>query len=205
MAKADKSRLEEAQEEFQHELERLCDDWWWFLLLGLGMILLGVIALGNAAFTTVTAVVLFGVLLIVAGIGEILTAFWAGRWSGFLLHLLVGVLYLVAGFFVVDVEEAGERQVGVALALTMLLAAMLIVSGIFRVVSAMVLQFPQWGWVLLNGVVSILLGVMIYKQWPASGLWVIGVFIGIELIFNGWTWVATALNLRTLSEELEEA
>ena len=79
------------------------------------------------------------------------------------------------------------------------IAAFLIVSGIFRVATALSLQFNNWGWVLLNGTVSLLLGILIYRQWPTSGEWVIGLFVGIEMIFNGWTWIMVSLSLKRLS------
>jgi uncharacterized membrane protein HdeD (DUF308 family) len=69
-------------------------------------------------------------------------------------------------------------------------------SGVFRIVFALSERFAGWPWVLLNGAVTLMLGFLIYKQWPASGLWVIGLFVGIELIFNGWAWVMLALGLR---------
>jgi uncharacterized membrane protein HdeD (DUF308 family) len=84
-----------------------------------------------------------------------------------------------------------------AIQLTLIIALFLIVSGIFRIVFAVVERFTGWGWVLLNGAVTLFLGMLIYKQWPLSGLWVIGLFIGIDLIFNGWAWIMLAIGLRT--------
>jgi uncharacterized membrane protein HdeD (DUF308 family) len=78
----------------------------------------------------------------------------------------------------------------------LIIAIFLIVSGIFRIVFAVSERFTGWGWVLLNGVVTLFLGMMIYKQWPASGLWVIGIFIGIDLIFNGWAWIMLSIASR---------
>jgi uncharacterized membrane protein HdeD (DUF308 family) len=115
-----------------------------------------------------------------------------------LLHLLVGVLYVLVGFIIID------QPLNAAIELTLLIAIFLMVSGIFRVVFAVAERFAGSGWVLLNGVVTFVLGLLIYKQWPASGLWVIGLFIGIDLIFNGWAWVALALGLRQMTEKLPE-
>ena len=80
--------------------------------------------------------------------------------------------------------------------MTLIIAIFLIISGIFRIVSALSERFTGWGWVLLNGGVSLLLGLLIYKQWPLSGLWVIGLFVGIDLIFNGWAWIMLSLAMR---------
>jgi uncharacterized membrane protein HdeD (DUF308 family) len=178
----------------RHELHAMRKDWWWFLLLGLSLIVLGTAALGSAVFVSEVAVVFFGLLLLAGGIAQVVSAFWTGHWGGFLVNLLVGLLYIVTGFFVVDAPIEG------AIALTLLLSLMFFVSGLVRIVAALTLRFPMWGWSLANGAISVLLGVMIYRQWPAAGLWVIGMFVGIELIFNGWTWVMLAIGLRSLPE-----
>jgi hypothetical protein len=72
--------------------------------------------------------------------------------------------------------------------LTLVLAAAFVVGGVFRIIVALVERFPSWGWVLANGVITVLLGIAIWRQWPASGLWVIGMFVGIDLVVNGVTW-----------------
>ncbi|HUY89370.1 MAG TPA: HdeD family acid-resistance protein [Pirellulales bacterium] len=179
----------------RHELAALQKEWWWFLLLGIGLIVLGTLALGSAVIVSFATVVFLGLLLLAAGIAQTISAFWAGRWSGFLLTMFIGLLYMVAGLFIIN------HPIKSTIELTLMLAFLFIVSGIFRIVTALVLRFPLWGWPLLNGVISVLLGVMIYKQWPASGLVVIGIFVGIELIFNGWAWVMFSLGLKNLPRE----
>jgi uncharacterized membrane protein HdeD (DUF308 family) len=183
-----------------HEKGLLRKYWKWFMALGIAMLILGTIAISWSCIATVTvaATWLFGFFLLAGGIGEIINAFWVGRWSGMLLHLLVGVLYVLVGFIIID------QPLNAAIELTLLIAIFLMVSGIFRVVFAVAERFAGSGWVLLNGVVTFVLGLLIYKQWPASGLWVIGLFIGIDLIFNGWAWVALALGLRQVTEKLPE-
>ena len=86
---------------------------------------------------------------------------------------------------------------GVSLAvLTKFIAIFLIVAGVFRIVSALVARFHDWGWVLLNGAITLFLGLIINRQLPEASLWVIGLFIGIEMIFNGWAWIMLSLGLR---------
>ena len=172
-----------------HELGALRNDWWCILALGISLVVLGVLAMGMSFFVSVVTVAIFGVLLLAGGIAQILSAFWAGRWSGTLLHLLVGILYAVTGYMLVDAPLQS------ALALTLVIACFLLVGGAFRIVAAMLLRFPGWAWVVLNGFVSLMLGLLIYKQWPASGLWVIGLFVGIEMLFNGWVWIMLAFDL----------
>jgi uncharacterized membrane protein HdeD (DUF308 family) len=174
------------------ELRSLRHHWRWFLALGIAMVVLGTIAISYACLAkiTVAATWLFGFLLLASGIGEIVHSFWVGRWSGMLLHLLVGVLYTLVGFMIIDQPESAAVQ------LTLLIAIFLMVGGIFRIVFAVSERFTGWGWVLLNGAVTFMLGLMIYKQWPGSSLWVIGLFIGIDLIFNGWAWIMLSLDAR---------
>ena len=174
------------------EFEALQKHWRWFMALGVAMVVLGFVAISYAciATVTVTATWLFGFFLLAGGIGEILHSFWVGRWSGTLLHLLIGILYVLVGFIIIDQPESAAVQ------LTLLIAIFLMVTGIFRVVFAVSERFAGSGWVMLNGVVTFILGLMIYKQWPASSLWVIGLFIGIDLIFNGWSWIMLSLGLR---------
>jgi uncharacterized membrane protein HdeD (DUF308 family) len=71
------------------------------------------------------------------------------------------------------------------------------VGGLLRVIFSLVVQFPAWPWVLLNGVVDLVLGVLILSGWPESSLWVIGLFVGIDLLFHGWSWMILALTVRT--------
>ena len=85
-----------------------------------------------------------------------------------------------------------------AIALTLIMAIFLIVSGIVRIVVALLERFPGWGWVLLNGAVALLLGLLIRREWPLSGLVVIGLYVGIEMVFNGWYWVMLGIGLKKL-------
>jgi uncharacterized membrane protein HdeD (DUF308 family) len=177
------------------ELAQVRTQWWCFLLLGIVLTVLGALAVGcgvTAIYLSVITVALFGFLLLFGGLAQIVSAFWAGRWSGFLLHVLIGILYVVVGYLIVDAPAAS------AVALTLVLAAYLIVGGVFRIISALATRFHGWGWVLLNGAISVMLGIMIYKGWPSTGLWVIGLFVGIDLMFNGLSWIIFALDLRRM-------
>jgi uncharacterized membrane protein HdeD (DUF308 family) len=175
---------------FRHELVALREHWWWFLLLGIAMIVLGTVALGSSFFVSVVTVVFFGFLLLTGGVIQIISSFWAGRWTGLLLHLLIGILYVITGYMIIDAPVESTVQ------LTLVVALFLLVSGLFRIVASLLLKFHDWGWVLLNGIVTLLLGLLIYKHWPSDGLWVIGLFVGIDMIFNGWAWIMLSLGLR---------
>jgi uncharacterized membrane protein HdeD (DUF308 family) len=166
------------------------------------MVVLGTLAIADpfiTSFTTFAAVLILGFVLMVAGIMQIISSFWAGKWSGMLLHMLIGVLYGVTGYMIVD-------QPGVSmLVLTKFIAIFLIVAGVFRIVTALVTRFNDWGWVLLNGVISLVLGLIINRQMPEAALWVIGLFIGIELLFNGWAWIMLSLGLRRVGRAITAA
>lgn len=171
-------------------LSELRRKWGWFLALGICLILLGSIAIGSAVFFTLASVILFGWLLLVGGILEAVHAFWRKQWSGFFIDLLTGILYVVVGFMVVANPGA------TAITLTLLIAMFLMFGGVFRIVTAIILAYQHRAWLLLHGVINLLLGIAIWRQWPLSGLWVIGLFIGIDMIFNGWSLVMLALMAR---------
>lgn len=181
----------------REERDQLRRSWFAFLALGIVMLLLGSFAIGWACLVTITiaATWLFGALLVAGGIIEIFHAFSAARWSGTLLHILIGVLYGVVGLVILD--RPGES----AIVLTRIIAIFMIVAGLFRVLFPLVQRFPGWGYVAVNGVVTFMLGLLIYAEWPASGLWFIGLYLGIEMIFNGWAWIALGLALRSLPAE----
>ena len=173
--------------------EELRRNWGWFLALGILLIVLGTTALGASVAMTIASVMLFGWLLIIGGVLEAIHAFWRVRgWGGVFIDLLSGILYVVVGFMMV-------ANPGVAaVTLTLLIALFLMLGGIFRIVVALMLQFPHRGWLVLHGLINLLLGIAIWRQWPLSGLWVIGLFIGIDMIFNGWSLVMLGLAARKI-------
>lgn len=176
------------------EMQGLRSSWGWFLALGALMVVMGTFAISWACIVTITelAVMFFGFMLLAGGFAEIIGAFSAAKWGGTLFHVLIGVLYVVAGFVLIDQPAISAIQ------LTLVAAIFLMVGGVFRIISALADRFPGWGWVLLNGVVTLMLGILIYKGWPETGLWAIGLFIGIEMIFNGWAWIMLAFALKSL-------
>lgn len=177
---------------FRAELENMRGNWGWLLLLGIALIILGVLAIGSPYIVTFAAAVTFAVLLMIGGGVELASAFYARKWSGVFLHLLFGVLYFVIGLFM------ARHPIQTAAAMTLFLAIMFTVGGLFRIVGALASQFPQWGWTLVNGVITLILGIMIWYEWPESSFWVIGLFIGIDLIFTGWSWVMLGLAVKSL-------
>jgi uncharacterized membrane protein HdeD (DUF308 family) len=160
------------------------------LILGLVSVIVGILAISSGFIATMASVVVFGWLLLIEGIVEVIHAILVRNLKGFALHLLAAALYLIVGLFML------EDPVRAAAVLTLLLAAAFFVGGVLRIIFSLVLQFHSWGWVLLNGVVDLVLGVMIWREWPESSLWVIGLFVGIDLLFHGWSWIILAMSVR---------
>src|SRR5947209_770528 len=174
--------------------EELRRTWGWLLALGVALVVLGVLALSWSVLTTLASVVFFGWLLVVGGVLAVVHAFLRRRWGGFFLELFAGILYTVVGLMVV------ANPAATAVALTLVISVFLMVGGVFRILTALTARFHHWVWVLLNGVVSLALGLMIWRQWPWSGLWVIGLFVGIDMIFYGWSLVMLAVAVRRLPQ-----
>jgi uncharacterized membrane protein HdeD (DUF308 family) len=171
--------------------ESLQEIWVFLLGMGIALMILGVVTIGSSLIATLATVLVFGILLLLGAIFQVVTALWGRTWRGFFLHLLAGVLYLIAGVFMI------ENPVETAMWLTLLVAACLLVGGILRIVLSVIEQFDGWGWMLLNGVISVVLGVAIWRQWPLSGHWVIGLFVGIEMLFSGLSWLMLGLAVRS--------
>src|SRR3954467_14129282 len=159
-----------------HGLRRL-----WLCLVGLGiaLIVLGFAAIGAPVVATFTTVTLFGILLLVGAGVELVSLVWVRRWGTFFHHVLSGLLYLFMGAILLERPGLG------AAGYTLLLALFLVASGVARVAYALSHGGPGRGWTVLSGVVSFLLGVMIWRDLPEAAFWVIGTFLGIELVFNG--------------------
>jgi len=188
----------------RHELHELKSKWWCFLLLGVALVLFGIFALSMSFWIGLAQMFIIGAVLMIGGVVQLVTSFWAGKWSGTLLSLLVAIFYIAVGYLIID------NPAKAAAIFFVVTAAMLIVSGIFRIVVALQTRSRDWGWTMLSGVVSLALGVVIYRvirysqehdQGPEKYLMLVGLFIGIELIFNGWTWVMLSLGLRTSSDD----
>jgi uncharacterized membrane protein HdeD (DUF308 family) len=176
------------------EFHHLRSHWWWFLLLGVLLVICGTIAVVSPMFSTFVAIDVLAVLFLIAGVATIVSSFWAGQWSGLLVHLLVGILYVAAGFVI------SEHKLMSVLMVTIFIAVSFIVAGIFRALAALLIRFPQWGWALLNGVVTMLMGIIIYRHLPDSAFWVVGLLVGLEMLFGGWTWIMLALAIRAIPE-----
>ena len=177
------------------EFRHLKSNWWCFLLLGIFLVVCGTVAVMFPILTNVAVMVILGLALMASGIATIVASFWAGKWSGLLLQLLVGILYVVVGLQIAD------TPVKAGLVMAIFLAGFFIVVGAFRTVAVLIIRFPYWGWALLNGIVTFLFGVVIYRHFPRCAFWVAGLLVGVEMLLNGWTWIALALSIKRIPDE----
>lgn len=156
------------------------------------MILLGIYALWAETFATIASVIALGVVLVVAGIAQLIGAFMARGAGHVILLLLAGALDIIVGLMLLQHPIAG------ALTITLLLAAVFVFGGVFRFASALWLQFPQYGWVAASGAISFILGVLLWVQWPISAFWFIGFVVGLNFIFAGIAWSSLGLKLKAV-------
>jgi uncharacterized membrane protein HdeD (DUF308 family) len=175
-------------------IEELHRHWALFLALGIGLMLLGIVAMLAAGLFTIAALVFFGWLLVIGGAGLLIHAFWAKQWSGFFLQLLSGPLYLVAGWMLATHPEIS------AISLTLVIAILFVVQGVFRIGAALSTRIDGWDVLLVSGIITLLLGLMIWNEWPLSGVWVVGVFVGIDMFFYGGWLASLALAVRRLAK-----
>jgi len=166
--------------------------WGWYLAVGILLIVVGIYAIYAEGLATLASVIAIGFVLLIAGIAQIVGAFMARGAGHVILLLLVGFLDLIVGFALLQHPTVG------ALAITLLLAAVFLFGGIFRFVSALWLQFPNYGWVAVSGLISFILGVLLWVQWPVSAFWFIGFAVGLNFIFAGIAWSSLGLKLKAL-------
>jgi uncharacterized membrane protein HdeD (DUF308 family) len=167
----------------------------WIVALGVVYLIAGLVALGSVMTATVVSILIVGVMMIVAGVAEVFNAFQMKSWGKFLLWVLLGALYIIAGFVTF------ENPLLAAALLTLVLGASLIASGIMRIVLAISMkQGMPWVWVALSGVITLLLGLVILAHWPVSSLYILGLFLGIDLVIAGASWIALGFGLRPASE-----
>jgi len=163
----------------------------WIIAFGVALVFLGAIALGSVVAATIATVWYVGVMMLLAAVAEIVLAFRAKTWSKFFLWAILGVLYGVAGVF------ALVNPLLAATALTLLLGAALIATGVMRIYLALQMkEGTPWGWVVASGAITTLLGAIIVSQWPVSGLYTLGIFLGIDLIFAGIGWLSIGIALK---------
>ncbi|MBS0560053.1 MAG: HdeD family acid-resistance protein [Proteobacteria bacterium] len=170
---------------------RITGKWGWFVALGIVCILAGFFALGDVVAFTLVSVIFIGAMLLVSGVFHLVHAFMVKTWGQVGLNAALGVLYVLGGFLIMNEPVQGS------LVITLFLLAALVVGGVIRFVIAVSHRELAYWWLMaLGGVLSVVVGVMLYMSMPWSSLWVLGFLIAIELIIQGVTWLQFGLALR---------
>jgi uncharacterized membrane protein HdeD (DUF308 family) len=160
---------------------------------GVVAIILGILAMLMPGLTGFSVVYLLGVVVLVAGIMRMIWAFQAGGLGRGLLMFAIGLLTLLAGLFLL------AHPLFASGLLTIMLAIYFILDGIGELAAGFKVRPAEgWGWLLFGGIVSILLGLMIWSQFPLSGLWAIGILLGIKLFFIGLIMVTAGSSIRSV-------
>lgn len=172
----------------QHDVNAFSKNWGWILVSGLALVILGIMAMSAAVFTTLISVIFLGGVLFASGMIMMINTFqyWLHK-PGFMSHFLVALLYVIAGLTLMF------TPIPAAFSLTVIMAIFFIIIGFFRIIFSAAYQLPSWGWSFLSGLITLLLGIMILTQLPSSGFYIIGLFIGIDLFIWGWAFVMLSL------------
>jgi len=178
-------------------VDHLGNRWGWFLALGILLIILGFVALVFTPAATLATVLVLGWLMFFSGIVEAVQAFHTRGWGGALLHVVGAVLGILIGLLVVTHPIAG------ALAWTLLFASFLTVIGLFRMIAAIWLRYRSWGWAVFDGIVTLVLGLVVWVGLPWSGFWFLGLALGIELMLRGWSTVMFAFAVHSFGHVVE--
>jgi uncharacterized membrane protein HdeD (DUF308 family) len=166
----------------------IAEKWGWFLALGIALIIVGFAAIVFPLLSTIAAKIMLGWLFLIGGVLLIIHAFSAQGWRGFLWSLLIGILYLVAGGYLAFFPLTG------LLTLALLLVILFAAEGIFEIIMAFrVRPHEGWGFLLLSGIAALAVAVLIALDLPGSATWALGLLVGINLLFSGWSYVFLAL------------
>ena len=170
------------------------------IFLGILTVVFGVFAVGTPFITGVAVTLFVGVMLAVSGVAQIVHALKSKQWGTGFWGTVIGLLGLLAGLLMIFRPLVG------LVAMTMLLAVYFLVDGVCEIIAAFRIKPDQgWGWVFFNGVVAVVLGLMIWRQWPVSGAWAIGLLVGIHILLTGWSMIILGTGARKIAGAVEDA
>ena len=166
------------------------------VIVGIIMVVCGFLAIASPLAAGLSVTVFVGVMLIVGGIAQCFLAFQAGAFGKGLLVFIMGVLTAVAGFYLLNQPIAGLASI------TIFLAAYFVITGVVELVSAFQIRPAEgWGLMLFNGIVTLLLGIMIWRQFPLSGAWAVGILFGVKMILSGWSLIFIGRGVSDVAKE----
>ncbi len=173
------------------QVQGVASKWGWFVLLGMVCILAGLFALAHPLLFTLVGTLFIGASLLVSGIMQVIQAGMTRDWNHMPLAIIGGLLSVIGGVLIMQEPVTGS------VVITIFLLAALVIGGVMRIVIALKhREMPMWWLLALGGLVSVLIGVMLYASLPWSGLWVLGTLIGVELLMQGVGWLGFGLDLR---------
>jgi uncharacterized membrane protein HdeD (DUF308 family) len=161
------------------------------IFIGIMLVILGILAIGSPLMAGIAVAYLVGTFVLVGGILQTAFAFRAKSWGWGILTFLLGALTVALGIVMI-----ADPLWNLGL-LTIFLAVYFFVDGAVEIVHAFqVRPIGGWGWMLFSGIVAVLLAIMIWRQWPLSGAWAIGILVGVKILFNGWAMIALGMAAR---------
>jgi uncharacterized membrane protein HdeD (DUF308 family) len=165
--------------------------WGWFVALGVGQLILGGIASTNLFAADLASVLVIGAAMLAAGIFQIVHAFSARGVRGFLFWLLGGIVYGAAGAVIL------YDPILASFALSLVAGVLLVVTGMLRTWAGFHSRpAAGWRWLVAAGVLTFLVGVIVIAAWPGIGLWLLGAMLVVDLVFQGWGFIAFGIALR---------
>ena len=177
---------------FTAGIEEVRKSWGWFFVCGIVLIALGAMCIVKDQTATAFSILALGWVLLISAVVWIVNSLQAWTWGGSLVYALNALIRGVTGYLLIRHPDAG------ASAVTMVLAVLFIVGGIFRVIGASSIQFPRWGWTAFAGVVSAVLGISLFTAWPTASTYFVGMAIGIDLLLDGGALLGFAAAIHSL-------
>ena len=166
--------------------------WGWLFALSIMQIIAGCVAIASPIIASLAAVAIFGAVLILTAVIQLIHAFKVRAWPRSAWYGLGGILYAIAGLMV------ALNPIGGAIALAVLIAVLFIADGVLRIMFAMAARpIAGWGWLIAGGIGSVVVGAFLLIGWPADALWLVGLLLGINLIFTGVMYAVLALGARS--------
>jgi len=181
--------------------KKMNKNWKFLLIIGALTLLLGIVGIGMNVTMTIVSIVYVGLFIILGGVLHLIDSFLVDGWKNKLFGALIAAAYLIAGSLMIRYPAASAAW------FTLFIALFFIFVGGFRIYIGFQLQKENrgWTWTVFSGGAAILLGILIYIQWPVSGLWVIGLFVSLELIMQGVSTVTVAMAVRSLQHRIKKA
>jgi uncharacterized membrane protein HdeD (DUF308 family) len=165
----------------------------WFIAIAVLFILLGIFAIAEPFAAGLGVTLLVGWLLVIGAVVHFIAAFKGGGAKHVILQVVVGIVYLIGGLYFLTHTIMGVST------LTLLLSGVILAEGVLEIVAYLRLKNMHGaGWLLMNGIVTLLLGGLIWFHWPSSSVWAIGTLVGVNLLMTGISRLMVGLAARKL-------